>query len=96
MIVLVMLGKAKNGNTLFETTESAFVNRSIACISLSYLQYICDKVDNDHDEDGDMVMTMAMKRMRMMMMRMLVMMTIEILSGNLLIKAKAIVTNYLN
>ena len=27
MIVLVMLGKAKIGNTLFETTESVFVNK---------------------------------------------------------------------
>ena len=70
MIVLVMLGKAKIGNTLFETTESVFVNK-VCCLYFFIMSAI---FDNDKDEDGDMIMKMAMKRMTMMMMTMLVMM----------------------
>ena len=69
MIVLVMLGKAKIGNTLFETTESVFVNK-VCCLYFFIMSAI---FDNDKDEDGDMIMKMAMKRM--MMMTILVMMT---------------------
>ena len=60
MIVLVMLEKAKNGNTLFETTESVFVNK-IYClyffiISAIFLwqgwQWQCGRWWHDYHNDN--------------------------------------------
>ena len=51
MIVLVMLGKEKIGNILFETIESVFVNK-IYCLFFFIM--------SANFEDGDMIMTMAM------------------------------------